>query len=199
MFRKVKLQDIAEVYTGYTFREAVLPALNGNISVLQAKDIIQNESILNTSGLTKVSLELSRSNSYVLYNDILLISRARGPGSFRSTIFESKEKNVIASSSIFIIRITDKIILPKYISIYLNSSDGQNDLVQLLSGSYIKTVPRKNLEELQIPIPSLQKQKIFIELNENIKQQEKILERKKEIKQNIINTAFTNLVREQKI
>lgn len=193
MTKKVKLQNIAEIYIGYTFREAIFPVLNGNISVVQAKDIIQNEAILNTDSLTKVSLELSRSSSYILNNDVLLISRATGPGSFRATVFESKEKNIIASSSIFIIRITDKNILPKYISIYLNSRDGQNDLVQLLSGSYLKTVPRKNLEELQIPIPSLQKQKIFIELNKNIKQQEKILERKKEIQRNIINQTFRNL------
>lgn len=193
MFKKAKLGDIAQIYSGYAFRGAIKSVLNGAVSVLQAKDIIQNEPFLNSNSLTKISLALPRSNSYILNNDVLLVSRATGPGNFRATFFESDEKNVIASSSVFIIRMIDKAVLPKYISFYLNSSDCQNDLAQLLSGSYIKTVPRRNLEQLQILIPPLHIQKSLVDLNENIMQQGELLNRKNKLMKIILNATFKNL------
>jgi hypothetical protein len=56
--------------------------------------------------------------------------------------------------------------------------------------------PRKKFdEEMKIPIHTLQKQKALIELNKNIKQQEKIYDRKKQLKQQIISATITNLTK----
>jgi restriction endonuclease S subunit len=130
------------------------------------------------------------------YNDILIVSRGSGLGSFRSTVFTSSQKNVIASSSVHIIRINDVTVLPKYISLWLNSSEGQKLLLQIVTGgSYIQSILLKNLAELEIPIPPIHTQKSIVALEENIKQQQKILDRKKEIKENIINATFNNLIK----
>jgi restriction endonuclease S subunit len=189
-----KLSQIAEINTGYTFRESLKNEPNGDISVIQAKNILENIDISNLAGLASIYSKSLRNPYFLQYNDILLVSRGSGPGSFRSAVFGSHEKNVIASSSVHIIRIADVTVIPKYISLYLNSADGQKLILQIVTGaSYIQSILLKNLSELQIPIPPIHVQKSIIALHENIVDQEEILDRKQEILKTIINSTIINL------
>ena len=81
-------------------------------------------------------------------------------------------------------------VLPEYVSHYLNSDKGQSDLSEIVSGSYIGAILRKDLEDIEIPVPSMQKQKIIVNLYHNIQEQQKIVDREIEIKSNIINSLF---------
>ena len=192
---RTKISDFAEVINGYTFRGAIETAKNGDIFVLQAKDLIQSQNIENTLKLTPIAFTGTRTASFLQKNDIVIVSRGTGVGSFRSAIFNS-DGNVIASSSLLILRIKKKEVLPEYISLYLNSSDGQNKILQTVVGSYIQAISRKKFEEeIDIPIPSLDKQQSLIKLNQNIKQQEKIYERKKQLKQEIVSATIKNLTK----
>jgi restriction endonuclease S subunit len=190
-----KITNFADIINGYSFRGAIETVKNSDIFVLQAKDIIQGENILNTNNLTPIAFTGIRTASFLQNNDIVIVSRGTGVGSFRSAIFQSDE-NVIASSSLMILRIKKKDILPEYVSLYFNSPDGQNKILQTVVGSYIHAISRKKFEEeIEIPIPPLEKQESLIKLNQNIKQQEKIYERKKQLKQEIINATITNLIK----
>jgi restriction endonuclease S subunit len=193
---QTKLSKIADITSGYTFRGSLENLEGGDVFVLQAKNVIANSDLTNTTDLTSTSSESIRKPFFLQYNDILIVSRGSGLGSFRSTVFTSSQKNVIASSSVHIIRINDVTVLPKYISLWLNSSEGQKLLLQIVTGgSYIQSILLKNLAELEIPIPPIHTQKSIVALEENIKQQQKILDRKKEIKENIINATFNNLIK----
>ena len=188
------LSQFSNIVSGYTFRGAVKSQQNGDIYVLQAKNIIINEDITSISEFTRIDSKSLRNPYFLEYNDVLIVSRGSGPGSFRSTIFASNDDNVIASSSVYVIRIKDITVLPKYISLFLNSQEGQSAILRIVTGgSYIQTLLRRNLEDFKITIPPIHIQKSIVALSENIKQQEKILSRKKEIKQIIINSTFTNL------
>ncbi|MEK7538664.1 MAG: restriction endonuclease subunit S [Patescibacteria group bacterium] len=189
-----KVQDIAQVISGYTFRSPVEKDPNGKVFVLQATNVDSARDITETGEFARISSEPPRAMSYLEYNDVLLVSRGSGLGSFRATVFALDETNVIASSSVHIIRIKDVTVLPKYISLYLNSDDGQKKISQVVTGgSYIQSILRKNLEDIDIPIPPMIKQKSIIALHENIKRQEEILERKSYLKKNIISATFKNL------
>ena len=189
-----KMSQISNITPGYTFRKSIEENKDGDISVLQAKNIVSNQDVQNVDGYIKISSETIRSPYYLEYNDVLIISRSSTPGYFRSTVFTSENKKVISSSSVHVLRIKDITVLPKYISLYLNSLEGQKLVLENASGgSYLKTILIKNLMEIEIPIPSIQIQKTIIALSENIKRQEEIFKRKQEIEQTIINKAFTNL------
>lgn len=189
----MQVKDIAQVIAGYTFRGAIKPDSAGSVFVFQAKDLVQGEQLVNVSVLTKVSRNIAEHLAYLQKNDILLIARGMKSGAFRSTVFMSDEPNVIASSSIHIIRIKAQDVLPEYVSHYLNSKEGQDSLSQIVSGSYIGAIPRGELEKIKIPIPPLQKQKALVDLFQNMRAQQKILARRNELKQNIINATFRNL------
>jgi len=188
-----KVSQIGQVINGYTFREAIETDKKGDVFVLQAKDIIQGKDIVNSKNLTPISFKGTRTASFLQKNDILVVSRGANAGSFRATIFSGNDDNIIASSSVLILRIKKKEVLPEYIATYLNSPEGQNKILQVVSGSYIQAISRIKFEELEVPMPSLQIQQSLNGLNRNIKQQELIYERGKELKQEIINTIIANL------
>ncbi|HEX21082.1 MAG TPA: hypothetical protein ENH19_00325 [Actinobacteria bacterium] len=187
MLKKRAIKEIANIIAGYTFRGAITPSVDGNIFVLQAKDINKNEYIEKIEDLTRTPLEIPRSNSYLKYDDVLLTSRGAGNRSFKSTLYKSKADNVVASSSVYIIRIIEEKILPEYLSLYLNSIEGQKALYKIVTGAQIRTINRKDLDEMKVSLPTLEKQKILVAFYENINRQEKITVRIKEIKQNIMN------------
>jgi restriction endonuclease S subunit len=95
---------------------------------------------------------------------------------------------------VHIIRVTDVTVISKYISLYLNSAEGQKAISQIVTGgSYIQSILVKNLADLKIPLPSIHVQKTIIALHENIKEQERLRSRKQEIQQTIVNTSFINI------
>lgn len=190
------LSEIADIISGYTFRGSIENYPNGEILVLQAKNVSISKEITDTEDLVKVTTKSIRNPHFLKHNDVILVSRGSGAGSFRSTVFNADDKNVMPSSSVHVIRIKDVTVLPKYASLYLNSEIGQKALMQIVTGgSYIQSVLVKNLSLLHIPIPPMHTQKSIIALHENLQEQEKIVKRKQEIQKTIINASFSNLIR----
>ena len=191
-----KMQQIADIISGYTFRGSIKDEPNGDIFLVQAKNVSAGFDIQDKTDLARVSSEGLRNPFFLEHNDIVLVSRGSGSGSFRSTVFVSDKKNVMASSSVLVIRTTDVMILPKYLSLYLNSLEGQRALSQIAIGaSYLQSILVRNISELEIPIPSMHTQKSIIALHENIIEQRRIRERKREIQEIIINASFTKLIK----
>lgn len=192
----MKISNIADIINGYTFRGAIVEVKGGDVIVLQAKDIIQGQNVTDTENLTHIDFAGTRTASFLKKNDVLIVSRGMGVGSFRSTVFDSDNTNVIASSSLLIVRTTKEEILPEYLALYFNSAEAQSKIIESVSGSYIQSISRRKFEEdLKIPIPPLAKQKALIDLNRNIKQQEKIYERKKKLKEQIVEATIINLTK----
>ncbi len=191
----MKLHDIATITSGYAFRGAITPDKDGNILVFQAKDLIRGVPVIDTESLTRVPFDMPGYAGHLKTNDVLLIARGMKAGAFRATVFMSEAKNVIASSSVHIIRVSSPEINPEYLSYYLNSRAGQIALAGIVTGSYIGALPRRELEKIEIPIPVLEKQKTIINLYKNIEKQQGITEHRSELKKQIINATFSNLIK----
>jgi len=195
MTSKKPLKKLAKIYSGYAFRQAIEASTDGDRFVIQAKDINPNQYILNTNGLIKTDFVIPRSNSSLLNDDILLVSRGSGNSNFKSTIFKASDNKVVASATLIIIRVTSSIILPEYLTIFLNSSEGQNLISGLLSGSYIRVITLKNLEDFSVPVPPLDKQQRIISIYQNARRQDEIAERKSQIRKNIITKILKETMR----
>jgi len=183
------LKEVTEIIAGYTFREALISDSNGETQVLLAKNI-NTDGTINYPELTKINLNLPRTNAFINKNDVLLSSR----GIFRSGVFDNDSTNTIAASSMFILRIKDNSIFPEYLSIYLNTRAGQNCIQKILTGSTIKTILRRSLENLTIPIPPLSIQKMIIDISKNLQQSEKLLTKKINLTKNIAEGAIKLLI-----
>ena len=189
----MKATSFMEVVSGYTFRGAIKTEANGDVFILQAKDIVRKENITNSTELNRIVFQGTRTASFLQKGDVVIVSRATGAGSFRSVVFDSEKVNVVGTSSLLILRIKNKEVLPEYLSLYLNSPDGQKKILDTVVGSYIYAISKNKFEEIEIPIPPLDKQKSVVDLQNNIVQQEIILERKQKLNREIINATLRNL------
>ncbi len=189
-----KLEEIAEISTGYTFRKSIQDVSEGDIQVLQAKNILPDGEITDIDELTKIDSSTMRDPFLLKYNDIILVAKGFGIGSFRSAVFKEEVKNILPSSSVIILRVKDILALPKYLADYFNSEAGQKSLIQITSGgSVIQSLSVKDLKNLKIPIPPIKKQKLLIKLNENQKKIKEIQEQKNKLTNSIITNIFNNL------
>lgn len=191
----MKLGDISDIIAGFAFRGAITPDKDGDVLVFQAKDLLRGVFVTDVTNLSPISSSLAGRAEYLRTDDILLIARGMKMGAFRSTVFKSDALNVMASASVHIIRVNSRDVLPEYLSHYLNSKDGQDALSQIVTGSYIGALPRRSLSQLKIPIPNLHKQKAIVDLYQNIQLQQRILDRKSHLKQQIIEATFTNITK----
>lgn len=190
---KQEIKKIANILPGYTFRSAVEPDPRGDTWVFQAKDVVQGVPFNTVSSLTKISHTVSGKTGRLEKNDIILVARGMKTGAFRSTMFVADSPHVIASSSVYIIRLTRADCIPEYVSLYLNSHAGQKALASIVSGSFIGVLPRRKLEDLEIPLPALDQQKLVIALQGNIRAQETLIARQLQLKRDIADALFKKL------
>lgn len=191
---KSKIEDFAQIIPGYTFRGAIQTTKNGNTYVLQAKNVKPNVSINNIQDLIQVQFPTIRSSAFLKKHDVVLLSRGMGAGTFRCTVFVANGSNIIASSSVHIIRINSPYILPEYLSLYLNSKNGQQEIDQIATGSHLQIISRFDLAGLEIPIPTIEQQQLLVKLENNMKEQEKLTTKKYELYDNLMNATIKNFL-----
>jgi restriction endonuclease S subunit len=184
-----RLSEISEIISGYSFRSALVNDPDGDYKVIQAKDITKD---LEVSGkhLTKINLKKIASNAKVKINDAILTARGR----YQAAVVSSSEP-IIASSSVFIIRVTSPNLNPRFLAIFLNSRHGQEQLLKLTSGNYIKSIPKFNLENLIVQLPPLSEQNKIVKLDQNIEHQQKLLARKINIISNISEETLIKILK----
>ncbi len=186
-----KMKNIATIFTGHTFRFAPENDPNGDLFLLQAKNIGKDDGFQVLEELIRVASKNLKAPKRLLAGDILLVSKGMGAGSFRSTVFNLKNKNFFVSSSVIVIRLLDVTIDPVYLSLYLNSPSGQKSLMTIASaGATLRTISTRKLEGMNVFIPSIQEQRSLIALHENIQKQEEIHQKHIKLKRSLFNTIL---------
>jgi len=184
-----KINKIADVITGYTFRGAITENKEGSLYILQAKNL-KDGLILSEKTLTKIKFETSHTKAFAQDGDVVISTR----GSFKSAVLHSSEK-VIASSSVYLLRLKNKdSILPEFLAIFLNSPIGQKYFSLVMTGAAIKLILRKDLENIKVPLLPIEQQKKVVDLFQNMKQQEVLLIRRNKLNNKIVEAAFQQLV-----
>ncbi len=103
-------------------------------------------------------ISLLHSNSIVL--------PAKGQ-KFSSALISKEHSNTfVASSSLFVIRVNNSSIIPKYLHWYLNRAKIKWRLESVAAGSNISSLSIKELRSLRIDVPEIDIQKKIVELKE---------------------------------
>lgn len=189
----MKIVDFADVSSGYAFRGAINHDPNGEMYVLQPKDINMGEYISETTKFATVNSSSVKKPTFLQKNDIVIAARGRGVGSFKSALFKSDISNVIPSSSLLILRIKDNNIIPDYVLSYLNSNEGQFEILKHVAKGVFQTLLRRNLAEVAVPIPNLQTQKIIAGLSQNIYLQDYLNSRLMTVRRNLMNNILSSV------
>ncbi|MEI7425938.1 MAG: restriction endonuclease subunit S [Candidatus Moraniibacteriota bacterium] len=189
METKKDLKDIAEVIAGYSFRTALRGKENAALFVLQAKNIL-DDSTVDESNLDGIDFENYRSKAIVKKGDVVISSR----GSFRAGLVSLGIKDIIASSSVYILRLKNNNVTAEYLAIYLNSREGQRQLNESATGAAIRSIRRYELGNIAITLPNMEIQEKIVELYYVNKRLQKKLARKKDLINSISEDAINKLL-----
>lgn len=166
---KSMVEQYVNVKSGYTLRSSIASYARGDVLAIQAKDVIGGD-------LTKLaSIHMENVEDYALCSGDVLLSVK---GSFRALVFKEIGQPVIATSSLAVMRVNNRLINPDYLALLFNSTIGQRMLSTITKGAAIQSIPLDNLRKLVIPIPEMQKQCEMVAVANNVTRQVELLDKK---------------------
>ncbi len=183
---KYRLCSIADIQIGYTFRSKLINQNDSNICVVQMKDL-SDGNIIDTGSLIKTHLDKTDERHLIKRND--LVFRSRGQNN-TAAIMESGIQNAVLAAPLFKIRINKAEILPEYLLWLINNYASQIWLASRREGSHGGMISKKTLEELEVFIPSVEKQREILQIDKLQKKEEQITGRLQALK----NRYYSNVL-----
>ena len=158
---KMKIKKLATVQMGYSFRSRLEASEGGGVAVIQMKDLLDDNTV-GCDGLVRINMEAMKDHHLAQRGD--LVFRSRGSLTTAAVLLEDPGKAVVAAP-LLRIRVTkpDK-ILPEYLNWYISQRDAQIFLTSRAKGTVQKMISKQAIEDLEVALPSLEKQKNIVEL-----------------------------------
>lgn len=142
---------------------------------LQSRHFDENGQLLTTLhpdlGADKVS------EKHLLRNGDVLFA-AKGTKNF-AAVYEDHNKPAVASTSFFVLRLTDHKVLPEYLAWFLNNHSTQAALKGQAIGTSIPSISKQVLDDLEIAIPGIERQNAIIQITK-LRNREKALKQEME-------------------
>lgn len=151
--RRMAMGDVAEVFRGKSVSKK---DPTGSIGVVNISNIGDYD--IDYDGLDHFDEEERKITNYLLKEGDVLIP-ARGTA-IRTSIFHEQSYPCIASSNIIVIRPEIKMLTSTYLKLFLDSPLGQKMISGVQQGSTIINISYKDLNALEIPVPSIEEQQM---------------------------------------
>lgn len=163
---KNKIQHIATLQTGLFAK----PLAMGEVVYLQSKHFDDQGNLLSSLHPDLLIEDISQKH-LLLPGDILFA--AKGTKNF-AAVYEKHNPPAVASTSFFVIRLSSSEVLPEYLAWFLNNPNTQIALKAQAMGTSIPSISKSVLEQLEIPIPSIEKQKSVVSISKLLIQEKAI-------------------------
>ena len=168
---KKRLNEIAEVTIGQSFRSRLEREDDGNMAVVQMKDLTA-ENLIDSQSLMQVDIKKINERQLVKKGDIVF--RARGQNNTAAHINQDLGQAVIAAP-LLRIRISKENVLPEYLVWWVNQPKSQAYLASHAKGTASRMISKPVLEELCVEVPPIEKQKQIVELANLVHEEQKLL------------------------
>ena len=127
------------------------------------------------------------------HNDVILAGK--GLRTF-AWAYKDNYGPIVPSSLFYLLRASEDLIIGDYFAAVLNSEMVQYELAMIGAGATITSIPKKELKEIEISIPSIEEQKNFLEIynliDKDIELTDKLLQAKRNLKRGVVNELLTN-------
>lgn len=164
---KTKIKNIASVQTGFFMQNEG----RGDVNYLQVKHFDDSGHLIDPPD---PELKTNKLKDRHLLKEGDILFAAKGLRNFAG-IVQKQDLPAVASTSFFIIHIKSKEILPGYLAWFLNLSKTLNYLKNKSSGTGIPSIRKRALEELELSIPSIEKQRLILNITATQKRQEAMM------------------------
>ena len=187
---KTELHEIAAVQTGYSFRSRLESLDSGSIAVIQMKDLTSANRVC-CDELVKVDMvDIPKEHHLVKPGD--LIFRSRGLTSSSALLVDDPGDAVLAAP-LLRIRVTSQLVLPEYLNWYISQLPAQSYLASCAEGTSLKMISKQSLENLEVPIPSLARQRLVVGMAALAAEEQRILKSLAEKRNQYISSTLLQL------
>ena len=168
----LRLKDIATISSGVTFRSRIEASKNGNIRVIQMKDL-GDDNLVHLDNSIQIIHPKPRPNQLAKSGDIIF--RSRGQTNTAALLQEDVE-NTIVAAPLFRVQPDIKKVLPEYLVWWINQPASQAYLASRSKGTSVNMVGKQALETLEIKLPPLPQQQKITRIVNLARQEQQILE-----------------------
>lgn len=155
------IKELAEIQMGYAFRSRLDISPCGNVSVIQMKDL-HDDNTVHCDALVKVDMKSIKENHLAQKGD--LIFRSRSLTTTSAILLEDPGRAIVAAPLLRIRVKNPDLVLPGYLNWYINQEDAQRFLSSRTEGTLQKMISKQALEELDVSVPTVEKQKNIVAL-----------------------------------
>lgn len=193
-----KLSDICDIRSGYTKFKITKKSELGNYKILQLRSV-DGQGILNINEAIRFHDERIDDTHILKYEEILI--RAKGSPSSAGYV-NGSIKNTVASSQFFRITVKENrknIVVPEYLWWFLNQKPSQDYFANHSAGSAQSSINKRTLSNTEIFLPSLNKQKKVVELNQLRIEEKRLMVDLIERKERVFNKMMLDFVNDKEL
>lgn len=154
------LKDIASVQMGHAFRSRLERTEHGNVSVIQMKDLSEDNRV-ERDDLFRIDMADLKERHLVKREDIVLRSRGQ---TNTSALIDQDIGTAVIAAPLLRIRVKTKEVLPGYLSWFINQPASQAWLTSHAKGTAVRMISKQALEHLEVIIPPLEHQHRIVAL-----------------------------------
>lgn len=189
IYMRKPLNTIANIRAGHTFRGKINEDPTGNLPVLQIKDL-KGRAMLTADQLSRINWQGAKVVATVQPGEILLPARGEY---YRASILLGDEP-VIATSQLYVLRLTSKEITPEFLNWYLNQSPAQHYFQTHRSGTSMPMLNKQSLGALPIAVPTLATQEKIVSVQRCWEQEQQLTKQLLANRKKMFNGIFQQLL-----
>ncbi|CAM3786617.1 restriction endonuclease subunit S [Flavobacterium gelidilacus] len=179
------------LFSGYSFREKIDHKPEGDIGIIQMKDIENDYLNFDYQNIDKVKDFSFKEKFFLNKGDVLFVSK--GVNNYAFSI-DKLDFPIIASATFFIIRVNENKILSEYLAWYMNQTEAQNYFSEKKAGTYVPNLKKQDILDLPLKVPPIKIQNAIAQTAKLLNQEIIILNKIKENRKELIQTQLTNII-----
>lgn len=157
--KNMALRDACEVQAGYTARTRLEDRGEKTAPAIQLRDL-HGRAAVSISEAGRFTLDGDLDRYRVSAGDVLF--RSRGDSNTAAVVKGEAGESAVAVMPLIILRAEPGVILPEYLTWYINQSPAQRHFDQCARGTGMRMIPRACLDTLPLVIPDIQTQKAVV-------------------------------------
>jgi hypothetical protein len=185
--QKMNLGELAEVQMGYPFRSRLEHDPEGDVTVIQMKDI-DDAHLLHAEEAVRVALPKGKTHHLLRAGDLLFRSRGRSNGA--AQVLEGIGSAVLAAPMLLI---RPHKVQPAYLCWYINTPTTQALLAALAEGTSVRMISAEALKALEVPLPSQATQQRIVQAAALAEQEQTLLARIATLRQRLTTHRLMKL------
>ncbi|MDQ0288573.1 restriction endonuclease subunit S [Oligosphaera ethanolica] len=186
----MKVKELATVQMGYSFRSRLEAAEGGGVSVIQMKDLLDDNTV-GCDDLVSIDLDTVKAHHLAQRGD--LVFRSRGQVTTSALLLEDPGKAVVAAPLLRIRVTKQNKLLPEYLNWYISQRDAQIFLTSQARGSVQKMISKETIEDLEVALPSLETQKNIVELAVLSAREQSLLQKLADARKQYLNATLMRM------